>query len=96
MKTNKPEDRLFNDSYIFHVHCLKFCFYRVIQNGLTKTKTEWKTHRIHRVHISKAPPGVPDVSYFCSNVRSRYITDVTVEDKEVAKLICKEPPNVLM
>ena len=92
MKTNKPEYRLFDDSYIFHVHCLKFCFHRVIQNGLTKTKTEWKTHRIHGVCNSKALLGVPDVLYFCSKVRSRYITDILLSKiKKLQSWFVKNP-----
>ena len=85
------DEGLYNDSNVFHVECLVFCFYGIIQDKLTKTMTEWNTHRIHCVHNSETPAGRPDVLFFTSNVANRYITRVSLEKKEVAKMLRKDP-----
>ena len=85
------DEGLYDDSSVFHVECLVFCFYGVIQDELTKTMTEWNTHRIHCVRNSETPAGRPDVLFFTSNVANRYITRISLEKKKVAKMLWKDP-----
>ena len=81
---------LYDDSNVFHVECLVFCFYGIIQDELTKTMTEWNTHRIRRVRNSETPAGNPDVLFFPSNIANRYMIRVSLENKEVVKMMCKD------
>ena len=86
------DDGLYDDSNVFYVECLVFCFYGIIQDELTKTMTEWNIHRIRCVRNSETLAGRPDVLFFTSNVANSYIlTRVSLEKKEIAKMLCKDP-----
>ena len=47
----------------FHMECLWFCFWRVIQNELDEVRNHWNSHYIRRSHHGTVP-GIPDILFF--------------------------------
>ena len=47
----------------FHMHCLWFCYSKVIQNELYKVKEQWNSHYIRKSRHDTIP-GVPDILYY--------------------------------
>ena len=57
------DEGLYDDSNVFHVECLVFYFYGIIQDELTKTMTEWNTNRIRCIRNSETSAGKPDALF---------------------------------
>ena len=57
------DEGLYDDSNVFHVECLVFYFYGIIQDELSKTMTEWNTNRIRCVRNSETSAGKPDALF---------------------------------
>lgn len=47
----------------FHMECLWFCFWRVIQNELDEVRDHWNSHYIRKSRHDTVP-GVPDILYY--------------------------------
>ena len=47
----------------FHMKCLWFCYFKVIQSELDKVKCQWNSHYIRQSRHDTIP-GVPDILYY--------------------------------
>lgn len=78
---------LYNDSDVFHVECLRFCFMTLIQAELDEVLKHWNLHQIRPSNNRESPPGKPDVLYFLPERHSTtdFSTEVDDDDLDIAE-----------
>ena len=65
-----------------HVKCIRFVFFKLIDNDLKKVRSNWNSHRIRRTPYTNTqirPSGRPNVLFHIPN-----LTDPTIQDHKLA------------
>ncbi|KAK2548520.1 hypothetical protein P5673_031305 [Acropora cervicornis] len=86
---------LYNETDLFQVECLLFCFMPVLQDELRRVVQEWNLHKIRPSSNESSPPGRPETLYFLPELTgtSSYLNNIKAIDIDVAEDVCCESPD---
>ncbi|KAK2554872.1 hypothetical protein P5673_023534 [Acropora cervicornis] len=86
---------LYNETDLFQVECLLFCFMPVLQDELRRVVQEWNLHKIRPSSDESSPPGRPETLYFLPELTgtSSYLNNIKAIDIYVAEDVCCESPD---
>ncbi|XP_074606429.1 uncharacterized protein LOC141859469 [Acropora palmata] len=86
---------LYNETDLFQVECLLFCFMPVLQDELRRVVQEWNLHKIRPSSNESSPPGRPETLYFLPELTSTssYLNNIKAIDIDVAEDVCCESPD---
>lgn len=67
-----------------HLHCLRFCFTRLLQKELDRLVQFWNNHHMRQVRHSSSPAGRPNILFFAPQLSNGMDYKFPVNDEDLA------------